>query len=79
MDGNEIARKVAEALPAHIEVTIRFNVALGAVDKLDGPLANPALMYGILEMAREAYDVHRANTIKRQTATVHTGPGGIVV
>jgi len=73
--GDNIAARAAQAMPAYIEVIIRFNVAAGGVDKLTGPMEAPAMMYGILELAREAYDVHRARTLKRQMATLAQGPG----
>jgi len=73
--GDNIAARAAQAMPAYIEVTIRYNVAAGAVDRLTGPMEAPAMMYGILELAREAFDLHRARTIKRQTATLAQGPG----
>lgn len=72
---DDVVRRAAQAMPAYIEVSIRFNVAAGAVDKLTGPLEAPAMMYGILELAREAYDLHRAATLKRKTATLVEGPG----
>ena len=63
------------AQPAFIEVHIRYHLATGQVVQVDGPLDNPALVFGILELARECIYVHRAATIKRETAAIVQGPG----
>ena len=73
--GGNIAAMARDAQPVYIVVSIKYHVPTGQVVQLDGPLESGALMYGILELAREAFDLHRARTIKRQTAQLAQGPG----
>jgi len=72
---DEMAAKARDAQPVYIVVSIKYHVPTGQVVQLDGPLESGALMYGILQLAREAFDLHRARTIKRQTAQLAQGPG----
>jgi hypothetical protein len=66
-------KRAADARPVAIEVKIIYNVQLGAVTQVDGPMDAPALLFGILELAREAVYVHRADTLKRKTSSLLTG------
>lgn len=71
--------RAAQAGPAFIEVRIKYNPATGQVVELAGPMESPALMFGILELAREVVYVHRSQHLKRLTHPVATGPGLVTV
>ena len=72
---DEALATVAAAMPAFVEVHIKFDVHKRAVVEVTGPMDNACLLFGILELAREAVYLDRAEKLKRRTFHVAGGPG----